>query len=156
MSFRPNHIFSAIIDIKSAFLAEHSIKALTLDLDNALVPYKTRRATPEIIKWLTEMRTSGIKLLVLSNAKQPRVAEFCAPLGLNYIAKAGKPRITAYQSAVKLLGITPEHIAHVGDQIFTDVRGANRSGFISIRVSPIDLSFFPYRLRSWVEKPFLK
>ena len=39
---------------------------------------------------------------------------------------------------MKILNIKPCNIAAVGDQIFTDVIGANRCGMYSILVKPID------------------
>ena len=40
--------------------------------------------------------------------------------------------------AKKILGLEAESIAVVGDQIFTDVLGANRSKMISILVDPVE------------------
>lgn len=38
----------------------------------------------------------------------------------------------------KMLNIEPEHIAMVGDQIFTDILGANRMKMISILTKPLE------------------
>ncbi|MCL2546426.1 MAG: YqeG family HAD IIIA-type phosphatase [Oscillospiraceae bacterium] len=154
--FNPDRCVNAITDITVDFLCKHDIQGLTLDLDNVLAPYKQTRATTAVATWLAAMRDSGIKLMVLSNAGEPRVSAFCAPLGLQYIANAGKPHPANYRRAAEMLQLPPKHIAMVGDQIFTDVHGAKRSGFYAIRVAPIDLSNPFHRARAWVEKPFLR
>ena len=46
-----------------------------------------------------------------------------------------KKRVQILQKETK---INPEHIAVVGDQIFTDVLGGNRSNMFTILVDPID------------------
>ena len=50
----------------------------------------------------------------------------------------GKPFKKGYLKAQKKLGLEVENIASVGDQIFTDVIGANRCKMISILVEPVD------------------
>ena len=49
-----------------------------------------------------------------------------------------KPLKKGLKQAVKKLGVNPENIAGVGDQIFTDVIGANRMHMYSILVKPLD------------------
>lgn len=50
--------------------------------------------------------------------------------------------------------VTAGECAMVGDQIFTDILGANRAGVRSILVKPISLAGNPGRyLRYWVELP---
>ena len=48
-----------------------------------------------------------------------------------------KPLKSGFKKTVKLLEEKPENIASVGDQIFTDVIGANRMKMFSILVEPI-------------------
>ena len=50
----------------------------------------------------------------------------------------GKPFKKGYLKAQKKLDLETENIASVGDQIFTDVIGANRCKMISILVEPVD------------------
>ena len=154
--FTPDHCVDSVTDITPEFLRSHDIRALTLDLDNALASYTQRKVAPAVAAWIASMRDHGIQLMVMSNAREARVASFCAPLGLPYISNAQKPRSLNFKRAAEMLKLLPRHIGMVGDQIFTDVCGAKRSGFFAIRVKPIDLSNPIYRFRSWVEKPFIR
>ena len=55
-----------------------------------------------------------------------------------YIYKAGKPAVRNYKKAMELMGTTPQSTLFVGDQLFTDIYGANRTGIYGILVKPIN------------------
>ena len=58
--------------------------------------------------------------------------------------------------AVKKLGYPKKNICAVGDQIFTDIMGANLAGIRSIFVYPIEFeTSLPFRIKRAVEKPLL-
>ena len=52
--------------------------------------------------------------------------------------KANKPSIKGYETAMKLMGTDKKNTFFVGDQLFTDVYGANRTGIHSILVTPMN------------------
>ena len=56
---------------------------------------------------------------------------------VNYIFKANKPLPGNYKKAMEIMGTTTENTLFVGDQIFTDVMGANIAGIRTILVKPI-------------------
>jgi len=45
---------------------------------------------------------------------------------------------TSYKKAIEKLQVPPENIAAVGDQIFTDIIGANRCKIFPILVEPVN------------------
>ena len=55
-----------------------------------------------------------------------------------YISFGMKPLKRGLNKAKKILGLKNEEIAVVGDQIFTDVIGANRNKMFSILVKPLE------------------
>ena len=55
-----------------------------------------------------------------------------------YVYKADKPSRKGYQEGMKRMGTELSNTLFVGDQLFTDVWGANRSGLYSILVKPMD------------------
>ena len=60
---------------------------------------------------------------------------FCEAVGGKYyVYKANKPSIKGYETAMKLMGTDKKNTFFVGDQLFTDVYGANRTGIHSILV----------------------
>ena len=54
-----------------------------------------------------------------------------------YVARAMKPLALGINNAKKKLNLSDDELVMVGDQIMTDVRGANRAGIRSILVKPI-------------------
>ena len=56
---------------------------------------------------------------------------------VKYIYKAGKPKLSGYRRAMEELGTDTSNTIFVGDQIFTDVWGANLAGIRSVLVKPI-------------------
>jgi hypothetical protein len=75
--------------------------------------------------------------VLLSNNKEPRVKMFNDSVHVQYIYKAGKPKPSGYRRAMELMGTGTANTIFVGDQIFTDVCGANLAGIRTFLVKPI-------------------
>ena len=91
------------------------------------------------ISWAKEMRGQGIKLYILSNTNnKEKVEKVAQTLEIPYKHFAMKPLKRGFKYIQKETKINPENIAVVGDQIFTDVLGGNRSNMFTILVDPID------------------
>ena len=85
------------------------------------------------------MKGQGIKLYILSNTNNKEKVETVAKmLQIPYKHLAMKPLKRGFKYIQKETKIKPENIAVVGDQIFTDVLGGNRSNMFTILVDPID------------------
>ena len=156
--FCPAMIFQSARDITPDLLRRQGVRGLLLDLDGTLCPSHREDYPAWTAGWLAAMRDAGFSLFLLSNNKHPeRVAWFCRQMGIPlYLHLARKPAKKGYLQAAEMLGIPPSAIAVVGDQIFTDVLGANLAGMISIFVYSMDLGIWYYRLRHFFEKPFLR
>ena len=59
-------------------------------------------------------------------------------VGSKYVSKADKPSPKNYIKAMEYMNTDTDNTYFVGDQLFTDVWGANRAGIMSILVKPID------------------
>ena len=87
----------------------------------------------------SHLRALGMDTCLLSNNKEPRVAAFAEAVGgSNYIYKGGKPGVKNYKKAMELMGTGLQSTIFVGDQLFTDVYGAKRTGIKSFLVKPIN------------------
>ena len=62
---------------------------------------------------------------------------FADAVGSKYIFKADKPSRKGYRKAMEMMGTKEENTLFVGDQLFTDVWGAKRTGITSYLVKPI-------------------
>lgn len=125
------------------------------DLDNTLCRYGEGEPSLELKQWLDDLQRHGIELFLLSNSRKPgRAQRFAQNLGIDFLGHAGKPKRKGFVAAMARHQVVPEQCAMVGDQIFTDILGANRSGVRSILVRPIELAGNPGRyLRYGVELP---
>lgn len=113
------------------------IRGVIFDIDNTLVPHDAP-ADRRAIALFEQLHKMGMKTCLLSNNKEPRVAAFAAAVDTPYIYKAGKPSVRNYLKAMKLMRTNKDTTLFVGDQLFTDVYGANRAGIYGILVRPIN------------------
>lgn len=112
------------------------IRGILFDIDNTLVPHgepasKDAEALFELI------HTMGFKTCLISNNKEERVKPFAEAVRSEYIFNAHKPSVVNYKRAARQMGITEKETLFIGDQIFTDIYGANRAGIANILVKPI-------------------
>ena len=154
-SLLPKTIASALSDISPEYLHSNGIRLLMLDFDNTIIPYTTNDATGEMEQWLGTMKESGIRLCVVSNSKRDRVKIFCAKYDIDCVTHAKKPFAKGIQECLSRYSIPQEQCALVGDQIYTDVLGANCAGVRSILVKSIDNHTFWLKARHILEKPFI-
>lgn len=130
-------------------------KGVIFDVDNTLVPHDAP-ADQQAVQLFADLRELGFKTCLLSNNKEPRVRAFAEQVKSGYIHKAGKPGVRGYERAMERMGTDRQNTLFVGDQLFTDVYGANRAGLYSILVSPIDpKEEIQIVLKRFLEKPVL-
>ena len=134
----PDLIYPALTDVTAEALRSRGITFLMMDFDNTIVPYTTDVPTEKMRAWIEAMKASGIGLCVVSNSKKPRVVTFCKTYGLDCVTHAKKPFSRGIRACLARFSLEPARCALVGDQIYTDVLGANCAGLTSILVSAID------------------
>lgn len=122
------------VDFQSYY--EKGYRGILFDVDNTLVPHGAP-ATPEAVAFFAMLRNIGFQTCLISNNGEMRVKPFAEAVGAPYLYKAGKPSKKGYQKAMELMGVRVDQAMFVGDQIFTDVYGANRCGMYTILVEPI-------------------
>ncbi len=124
-------------DVKLDFLKENNIQGIILDVDNTLIDYY-RNFEDGTIQWVENLKQSGIKFCIVSNSnKLEKVMYVAKTLDIPYFYFAKKPFKIGFLKAKKQMGLNSKNIAAIGDQIMTDVIGANRCGMFSILVKPI-------------------
>lgn len=117
-------------------LYRNGIRGIIFDIDNTMVEHGAP-VNEKAILLVKRLRERGFTVCFLSNNKEPRVKSFSEPLGAKYIYKGGKPKREGYEKAMQLMGVTKEQTVSIGDQIFTDIWGANRAGVYTVLVKPI-------------------
>lgn len=134
----PKEYLSSVKDIKLEFLNKNNIKGLILDVDNTLINLD-RKMPAGISDWAKNLKANGIKICILSNSnKIDKVETVAKMIDVPYIFFGKKPLKSGFLRAKDILKLPNKNIAVVGDQIFTDVIGANRCNMFSILVKPIE------------------
>lgn len=136
-NYKPTWMVEAVYKITPAQLKKLGIKAVLTDLDNTLIAWNNPDGTEELFTWILEMRNAGIPVVVVSNNNSERVARAVKKFELLYVARALKPLPVGINKAKKMLDLADEEIIMIGDQIMTDIRGANSAGIRSVLVKPI-------------------
>lgn len=141
---RPADVIGHVREITPEFLAARGLRALVLDLDNTLIPYRSYEDAGEVVRWAQELRGAGTGLYLLSNATARRAAFWLPRLGFEGVGMAGKPNPRAFQRALRHLGLPAHQVAMVGDQLFTDVLGGNLTGMHTVLVRPLIDNALPH------------
>jgi len=155
VSLLPKIIADQVTDLTPEYLSGIGIRLLMLDFDNTIVPYTTDTPTEEMLRWLENLKSSGIALCVVSNSKRERVKIFCDRFGIPCITHARKPGTAGIRRCLERFGCAPEEAALAGDQIYTDTLGANCVGATSILVRAIHNHNFWLKARHVAELPFI-
>lgn len=155
--FKPHYIFEKTTKITPRFLKELGITNLLLDVDNTLTTHDNPDPTPGIPQWIEQMKSAGIKMVIISNNNRERVAPFAAKLGLPFTSMSCKPLPYGYIKGMKILGGNRHNTAMIGDQIFTDVMGANLSGMKCLMVLAIQAEESAgFKFKRKIEKGFIE
>jgi len=131
--FYPSAYVESVFTIDYEALLKKGYRGILFDIDNTLVPFKAD-ATPEIEVFLRSLQAMGFQLLFISNGSAERVQRFLKNIDAPYIDNANKPRPESYLAAAKQLGLAKDEVLCIGDQLFTDIFGANRAHITSILV----------------------
>ena len=124
-------------DIDYKTLYRDGYRGIIYDIDNTLVP-DNAPADTRSCELIRELKDMGYKCLILSNNDLDRVKSFADEVGAEYIYKAAKPSVKGYRNAMDMMGTDIHSTLFVGDQLFTDIWGANRAGVRNILVKPVD------------------
>ena len=135
--FYPTECADSTYEIPFEQWYEKGCRGVIFDVDNTLVPHDAP-ATEEAKQLFDNLRAMGFDTCLTSNNKEPRVKAFAEQVGSKYIYKAGKPGRGGYILAMKKMGTDRNTTLFVGDQLFTDVFGANRTGIKTILVKPMN------------------
>ena len=135
--FFPDEYVDSAYGIPFEELYRKGYRGIIFDVDNTLVPHGAP-ADARSIGLFERLRAMVFSPCILSNNKEPRVAPFAGQVKSPYIFKGGKPSVKGYERAMEVMGTGRENTLFIGDQLFTDVWGARRTGLYSILTKPMD------------------
>lgn len=135
--FIPDIYQKSIYDIDYKHLKEKGIKCILFDLDNTLVPVKTDSPTKKVKELFIYLENMGFKVIIVSNSNKKRLIPFKEGLNVDVAASAHKPLKKKYLKIMDIYKFKEFEIVAIGDQLLTDIYGANRVGITSILVNRI-------------------
>ena len=135
--FFPDRYVASTYVIDFEKLYDKGYRGLIFDIDNTLVPHGAP-ADERAIALFERLKRIGFKCCLISNNQEPRVKMFNEKIRVDYVYNAHKPSTKNYKKAMEIMGTDKTNSVFIGDQLFTDVWGANLTGIYSILVKPID------------------
>lgn len=132
----PDEDVASAYEIDYQAFYDRGYRGILFDVDNTLVEHD-QPVTLAAIELFQKLQETGFQTCIISNNKDERVKPLAAALESEYVYKAGKPSARGYLQGMKKMDTVPETTLFVGDQIFTDIWGANRAGVHSILVKQI-------------------
>ncbi len=156
-NFIPDMYQRSIYNIDYEALKKRGIKCLIFDLDNTISPINVPVPDKEVKDLFAELNYLGFKIIILSNSKKARVEPFKEKLNVDSSYHSHKPFKKKYKKILRIYDFKDTEIACIGDQLLTDIYGANRMSFLSILVNPMsNEEYLPTRINRTLEKAIFK
>ncbi len=132
----PHHYDVSIFDIDYETLKKQGIHALFFDLDNTIIGYDQEHLDDEHRALITSLQKDFF-VVILSNTSLSRVSKALEGLDVPYLFHATKPLKRGFRKALKISKTTIHETVMIGDQLMTDVFGANRMGIKTILIRSV-------------------
>ena len=131
----PGRMVSSVYEMDWEKLAL-TYRGVIFDIDNTLVPHGAP-ADERAKALFARLKAIGFRCCLISNNQKPRVEMFNKDIQVDYVYNAHKPSTKNYRKAMEIMGTDETNSVFIGDQLFTDVWGAKRTGISNILVKPI-------------------
>lgn len=149
---KPTYVICGLGEIDPVHFHEKNpgIRAISYDRDGTVTDYHDIQIPPDFLETLRIFTELGIVQGFNSNSDSRRSTERLQQVAdaisdaigktfyvaTSYAAKGRKPGRSTFDQFASITGVPPSQTAHVGDQIYKDVLGANKAGLaVSILVA---------------------
>lgn len=154
--FKPTWMLESAYHLQPDNLKARGYKAILTDLDNTLIAWDDKHLTERALVWIDDLQSSDIPVIVISNNTKGRVHVATQQLDSPVIASAKKPFKFGLKQALNLVDVPKSKILLVGDQMITDVIGANRMGIDVALVKPlVESDAWNTKLNRYIESKIL-
>ena len=133
----PTIYVKKVTDISPELLKKMDVDSIILDVDDTIAAHSSPIPLEGTVRWIETMKQNKIKIIIVSNNYKKRVKPMAQKLRLPFVWFSLKPLPFGLKRAVKALDSSVERAVVIGDQIFTDILGANLSGIKSILTEPV-------------------
>ena len=129
--FRPKDKISIFTDLDIESLKDH-FEMILLDIDNTITEPDLGICDERAGAFIKKLQDSGLIVVIFSNNNEKRVQNFIGDLDVEYFHLACKPLPFAYWLVCMKYHVKPSKTIVLGDQLLTDILGANLSGCYGI------------------------
>lgn len=139
-------------------LKDMGIKCLVFDLDNTIALIDQDLISKDTKELLTNLKKEFI-IVIISNNVESRVKKYADSLECDYVYKACKPFSRGFKKIAKKYNLKSQEIAVIGDQLITDILGANLFKACPVLVDPLakkdlKISYFNRLLEKHIFKKY--
>lgn len=134
----PNSYVKSVYEIDYKELYRKGYRNIIFDIDNTILPVNDTNVPEKLVKLFKSIKKIGFEVCVVSNNQLARVLTPAKKLETSYLENASKPNPTAFDKALNILKGTIEDTIMVGDQMLSDIKGANEYGLYTILVDPLE------------------
>lgn len=152
--FCPTHAVHSLTDVDTKALANRGIKLILIDVDNTLVKWRSMDFAQHTLDWVKEAKANGMQVCIISNTRNTvRLGKLSEILGIPAMRGKFKPNPEMYKQALDKFNVRESEAVMIGDQLFTDIFGANRAGIEAIWLQPIsNVDFAPTKISRFGER----
>lgn len=115
---------------------KYRIEGIILDVDNTL--RKNMNKIPQCNQEWIEKIKGQLKIIIVSNGKDPSIKKFLEERGIDYIYFACKPLKKNFIKACKKMNIDEEKVLVVGDSLIYDIYGGKRNNMKTALVKEVE------------------
>lgn len=115
---------------------EYGIEGIILDVDETL--RKNMNNIPQCNQEWIEKIKGQLKIIIVSNGKDPSIKKFLEERGIDYIDFACKPLKKNFMKACEKMNVDAEKVLVVGDSLFDDIYGGKRNKMKTVLVKEVE------------------
>lgn len=125
--FKPKEILNRFTELDLKKLKDRGFKTVFIDIDNTITYPGTGEFTDEAKKFVEDIKKFGMRPIIFSNNTKKRVEMFIKDYDVDWYYLAMKPLPFAFWKVCKKYKCKPNECIVIGDQLITDILGANLS-----------------------------
>lgn len=137
MKFYPTMYKKNVHEVNYNKLKKMGVKCLLFDLDNTLILNKQSKLGEKEQKLISSLKKDFHVIILSNNKSKTRVLNIANSIGIPFFHLSFKPLIRNFKKVANEYNLKPKEICIIGDQLMTDIWGANRFGSLSCLVDPL-------------------
>lgn len=141
------------IDLREFWLLGY--RNMIIDVDNTITKWNNHVNDKRLKDWFILAKSIGFDICLLSNNRKTSIISLAKELEVLAVLNGGKPFRRGFDRALAAMSAKADTTLLIGDQIFTDILGGNKSGLYTILVDPIsNKEFIGTKITRLIERIF--